>query len=228
MESQYQVSGLVRELAARQRVIVLGGRALVFHGHAQPVHDVDVWLDPGLAPEAWCDAAWSLTEGREGLGWVCPANWVPVSRECLPTCVAECGMVRLTGCDEILDIIRQPANPQAPAFDEVWLRAGPVGDGTRMPAAADLLRTIPETEREIYQLERAFLRMKIENEYRHSLCLADEATAMKMLDVFISDEVARAGMSHPCAAVSDFCHRYLLAQSDDGDPFATDILFEFH
>jgi hypothetical protein len=228
MDPGLTAAGLVQDLAARHRVVVLGGRAVVFHGHPQPVHDFDVWLDPALELNVWCGVVWHLTEGCEGVEWVCPTNWVPISRSQIVVSVAEIGMVRLTGADSVLDVIRRPDCPRTPPFDEVWTRAMPMDDGTRMPAALDLLHTIPETDREIYQQEFVFLENRVEAEYRQTLPGADEATAIRMLEQYISPEAARIGSAHASVAVRDFCLRYLLEQSDAGNPFATDLLFEWH
>lgn len=77
MGNPITTAGLTTDLAARQRVVMLGGLALISHGYARTTYDAIIWLDPN-----------------------------------------EIDMAPL---------------------DEIWLRALPLDDGTRLPDAVDLL-----------------------------------------------------------------------------------------
>lgn len=63
-------------VATRQRVVVLGGLAVIAHGLSRPTKDGDAWVDPLDSPEAWArrvketlgespdTTLWSLAEHR--------------------------------------------------------------------------------------------------------------------------------------------------------------------
>lgn len=61
MGNSITTAGLTKDLAARHRVVLLGGLAVISHGHARPTYDADIWLDPKLSPDAWAEEAWILT-----------------------------------------------------------------------------------------------------------------------------------------------------------------------
>jgi len=63
-------------VTAHQRVVVLGGLAVIAHGFSRPTKDGDAWLDPLASPAEWAQALrevlrdfpdatlWSLAERR--------------------------------------------------------------------------------------------------------------------------------------------------------------------
>lgn len=52
MAEQQLADDLVRRLAARFRVLTLGGVAVITHGLSRNTHDLGVWLDPMDPPLA--------------------------------------------------------------------------------------------------------------------------------------------------------------------------------
>lgn len=57
MGNPITTAGLTQNLAARQRVVMLDGLAVISHEHARTTYDADIWLDPSLSPDAWAEAA---------------------------------------------------------------------------------------------------------------------------------------------------------------------------
>ena len=50
-----KASEIIERLAAQQRVLILGGIAVIAHGPSRTTEDADVWLDPMESIENWCD-----------------------------------------------------------------------------------------------------------------------------------------------------------------------------
>lgn len=224
MGNSITTAGLTRSLAAKQRVIMLGGLAVISHGHARPTYDADIWLDPNLSPGSWAEVASGLTDEYPILRFVAIGSWMDIPRGDLAEAIARDGVVRLMGANQPLDIFRDPNEIEMASFDEVWARAQPLEDGTRLPDVVDLLLSKQDTGRDKDMQDIAFLEAKAEREYLEKLPLADETTARQMLDRFLTPKVAEAALSHSSAAVRDLGMRFLHELADEGNPFAADIL----
>ena len=215
---------LTKELATRHRIVVLGGLAVISHGHARPTYDADIWLDSNLSPATWAEAAWSLADHYPALRFVTIGSWIDVPRDQLAEVISRDGVVRLMGSNQPLDIFRDPNEIDMTSFDEVWARAKPLDDGTRLPDAVDLLLSKQDTGRDKDLQDIAFLEAKIEREYLEKLPQADEASARHMLSRFLTPNVAEAALSHSTAAVRELGLRFLHELDEEGNPFAADIL----
>lgn len=224
MGNSITTAGLTKELAARHRVVMLGGLAVISHGHARPTYDADIWLDPDLSPDAWADAALNLTDNHPALRFAAIGSWLDIPRDQLAEVISRDGVVRLMGSNQPLDIFRDPNEIEITSFDEVWERAQPLEDGTRLPDAVDLLLSKQDTGRDKDLQDIAFLEAKAEREYLEKLPHADEVTARHMLDRFLTPKVAEAALSHPTAAVRELGLRFLHELADEGNPFAAEIL----
>jgi hypothetical protein len=134
------------------------------------------------------------------------------------------GVVRVMGSNQPLDIFRDPNQIDMSSFDEVWSRALPLEDGTRLPDAVDLLLSKQDTGRDKDLQDIAFLEAKIEREYLEKLPLADEAAARHMLDRFLTPKVAESALSHSSATIRELGLRFLHELAEDGNPFAAEIL----
>ena len=224
MGNTITTAGLTRDLAARHRVVMLGGLAVISHGHARPTFDADIWLDPNLSPSAWADAAWSLTVHNPGLRFVSIGSLLEISRNQLADVILRDGVVRMMGANQPLDIFRDPNEIDMTSFDEVWSRAQALDDGTRLPDAVDLLLSKQDTGRDKDLQDIAFLEAKIEREYLEKLPHARENEAIQMLNRFLTPKVAEAALSHPSSSVRDLGMRFLHELADEGNPFAAEIL----
>jgi hypothetical protein len=174
MGNPITTAGLTKELAARHRVIMLGGLAVISHGHSRPTYDADIWLDSNLSPDEWAEAVWKLTEHHPALRFVAIAWWTDISRNQLAEVISRDGVVRLMGSNQPLDIFRDPNEIEITSFDEVWSRALPLEDGTRLPDAVDLLLSKQDTGRDKDLQDIAFLEAKAERDYLEKLPKADE------------------------------------------------------
>lgn len=224
MGNPITTAGLTKELAGRHRVIMLGGLAVISHGHSRPTFYANIWLDPASSPSVWAENVWWLLDRHTILHFVAIGSWIDISRAQLTEVIARDGVVRLMGANQPLDIFRAPNELEMESFDEVWARASPLDDGTRLPDAVDLLLSKQDTGRDKDLQDIAFLEAKIEREYLEKLPLADEATVQHMLSRFLTPKVAEAVLSHSSAAIQALGLRFLRELSEDGNPFATEIL----
>lgn len=109
-------------------------------------------------------------------------------------------------------------------FDEVWERAHPMDDGTRLPDAIDLLMSKQDTGRDKDRADIIFLEGKIEADYLERLPRVDRAEARRMLTRFLTPRVAECALDHPDPEVGAMGFDFLVELSSEGDPFAAEIL----
>jgi hypothetical protein len=112
-------------------------------------------------------------------------------------------------------------------FDDVWSRATPLDDGTRVPDVIDLLNTKQDTGRDKDLQDIAFLEAKAEREYLAQLPAAPPDQARAMLARFLTPKVAAAAAAHPDPTVQALGIAFLRELADEGDPFARDLLANF-
>lgn len=223
MEDCLTSDDLTQVLVRHFRVLALGGVAVIAHGFGRNTHDADIWVEPMASAEEWAKAiAIFLYAGRHHP--IAIGSWQPVNQADLANIIARDGVVRIKGLDRPLDIFRDPNEIDMASFDEVWSRALPLEDGTRLPDAVDLLLSKQDTGRDKDLQDIAFLEAKIEREYFEKLPQADEAAARHMLDRFLTPKVAETALSHSSAAVRELGLRFLHELADDGNPFAAEIL----
>lgn len=224
MASPRTTAELTSLLAEKYRVIMLGGLAVVSHGHSRPTYDADAWLDPTLPIESWSQAVNDLVSLDVRLRILSIGNWETVEPARLSEIIARDGVIRIMGANQPLDIFRDPNELDMEEFDTVWARAISFADGTRIPDVVDLLVTKQSTGRDKDLLDIAFLEAKAEREYLEILPSANAAKAMEMLERFLTPKVAEAALRHSEESVRDLAARFLRELAEDGDPFARDIL----
>lgn len=78
MENPVTTPRLIAHLASKQRVVMLGGLAIVSHGLARPTFDADIWLDPLLTLEDWCTAVLDLKRLCPHLKILALAVWTEI------------------------------------------------------------------------------------------------------------------------------------------------------
>jgi len=226
MADKITTAELIRQLAARERVMVLGGFAVIAHGHSRPTYDADVWLDPLLPVQEWCEAIRRCFSVYPGFQFVEIGSWRAFEWDEFPLIIERDGVIRIMGAHQPLDAFRHPNELDAGLFDEVWERARPLEDGTRLPDAIDLLVTKQLTGREKDRMDILFLEQKAETESLKTLHSADSATALALIERFLTPKVAAAACDHADPAVRQKGRQYLKELADAGDPFAVDLLRE--
>jgi hypothetical protein len=224
MADSITAARLIEKLASANRVVLLGGLALVSHGHSRPTFDADVWLDPALDQETWAKVILELKKEVPGLRCLAFAVWNEIHDAELSEIIGSDGVIRLMGASQPLDIFRKPNELPIEEFESAWARAKPLQDGTRLPDEIDLLMTKQLTGREKDAMDIAFLESKAEKRYLAELPVASAERALEMLERFLTPKVAEAALAHPDESVRQLGLRYLHELAEDGDPFAADIL----
>jgi len=215
---------LTCELAARHRVIMLGGLAVISHGHSRPTYDADIWFEAKLSPVCWASSIIETLSGYTDLYFVAIGSWTVIPPDQLAEVIQRDGVVRVMGASQPLDIFRDPNELEMSEFDAVWDRAIALDDGTRIPDVIDLLVTKQATGRDKDFQDIAFLEAKAEREYLVKLPTASAEEAVFMLSRFLTPKVAEAGLHHPEESVRLLSLEYLKELAEEGDPFAREIL----
>ncbi|MEI8386630.1 MAG: hypothetical protein WCG76_03430 [Verrucomicrobiota bacterium] len=151
----------------------------------------------------------------------------PVGKQEFPKIIAHDGVVRISGLDRPLDIFRRPNEMEVSGFDEVWNRAAPQDDGTRLPDVVDLLVTKQDTGRAKDTYDIQFLEGKAEEMYLERLPQALPDEALEMLARFLNPKVAAAAARHADPRVREAGMKFLQELAAEGDPFARDLLEGF-
>lgn len=215
---------LTRQLAVNHRVVVLGGLAVIAHGHPRPTYDADAWLDPRLDPHPWAEAILTMLAPHPSLRALTIGRWKTIIAEDLAEVILRDGVIRIMGANQPLDIFRDPNELEMTEFDDVWARALPLEDGTRIPDVVDLLVTKQHTGRTKDTQDIAYLEEKAESEYLARLPTATADEAVAMLSRFLTPKVAEAAARHPAESVRAQGMEYLRELAEAGDPFARDLL----
>ncbi|TSA36693.1 MAG: hypothetical protein D4R65_02420 [Verrucomicrobiaceae bacterium] len=204
--------------------MVLGGLAVISHGLSRVTHDADCWLDPTISIEDWCNAVKDLLVKWARLRLVSIGNWSEMPPADLAGYIEDFGVVRVLGATQPFDIFRRPNEMEVSGFEEVWERATPLTDGTRLPDVVDLLITKQDTGRPRDTYDIQFLEGKAEEMYLERLPKASSGEALKMLERFLNPKVAAAAAAHSDPKVRETGMKFLRELADAGDPFARDLL----
>lgn len=189
-------------------------------------YDADIWLEPFDSPGDWAEKlAPYLYDSGPGRP-VAIGIWEEIERSDLAEVIQTDGVIRINGLNRPLDIFRKPNEFEVEQFDEVWERASPLDDGTRLPDAIDLLVTKMATDREKDLQDIAFLESKVERDYAERLPGATAEEAAFMLSRFLSPKVARVALDHREITVQELALRYLRELAGEGNPYARDMLVE--
>lgn len=224
MGAQTTSDDLIRRIAREFRVLTLGGVAVIATGLSRNTFDADIWVDPFSSPEDWAGRLAPLLYGVGTAEPVAIGSWKSIKRGSLADVIARDGVIRIHGLERPLDIFREPNQIEVDSFGEVWERARPMDDGTRLPDAIDLLMSKQDTGRDKDRADIIFLEGKIEADYLERLPGADAAEAAGMLARFLTPRVAEKATEHADPAVRTLGLRFLHELSDEGDPFAAEIL----
>jgi len=215
---------IIRLLAGDFRVMTLGGVAVIAYGLSRNTFDADIWVEPMDSAEHWAKAIVRFIYDAGPAEVVAIGSWQNVAREQLAAVIKRDGAIRINGLERPLDIFRDPNQLDMSHFEEVWQRAQPMDDGTRLPDPIDLLVSKQETGRDKDQTDIIFLEGKIQADYLARLPRASRDEAVLMLGRFLTPRVAEAALAHSDPAVRDLGMRFLVELAQEGDPFAAEIL----
>jgi hypothetical protein len=216
---------LTTALAAKCRVVLLGGMAVIGYGLSRKTKDVDIWLEPLNSADEWADALQqTLAAFPNAYLWSLPGRRRMSFQE-VPEEILDAGVLRVGGFDRDIDVFRRPNELGAESFDEVWERAPrTLEGGVRLPDLVDLHISKANTGREHDWHDQLFLERLIKERFRERLPVCDLAEAKSMLDRFLDPETLEYARTNPHADVRALVLNYLKEFEAEGDPYSRDIL----
>ena len=224
MEEGLSANLFVREIAARHRVMLLGGLAVIAHGLERKTRDVDIWLEPLADVRVWAaELVAVVTSFPGGRILSLQRNEVLLPEEVAADVMAT-GVVRVTGFDRDVDVFRKPNELSVTDFDRVWSLSSKFEDGVRLPHEADILVTKLNTGRDRDAADMQFLEARVRRRFSERLpvCGLDEARAL--LGRYMDPSVLEAALRNKDASVRDHAVSLLEQFEADGDPYSRDIL----
>jgi hypothetical protein len=156
MEADIPKNLFIRELAARHRVILLGGMAVIAHGFSRQTKDFNIWLEPLGSVQEWAAMLlatvhifpeaklWSLAQRRE------------LADAELAAEAEDFGVVRINGFALPVDVFRKPNEMKPEDFERVWAATRRMDDKVALPNEIDLYVTKANTDREHDWQDRPF------------------------------------------------------------------------
>jgi hypothetical protein len=214
----------VAALAARHRVLVIGGLAVIAHGFNRPTKDADVWLEPLGSPADWAAALGEVCGLFPGITVHTLPGWREVAGQEIAAAAEDVGMVRILGLDCPLDVFRRPNEFAADAFGEVLSRATRNADGTWLPDPLDLAISKDLTHRAKDVQDVTFLESIARQRWLERLPAASLAEARGLFDRFVDWRTCQAAMLNPDPEVREMALACLREFAAEGDPFSQAIL----
>lgn len=214
----------VATLAARHRVLVIGGLAVIAHGFNRPTKDADVWLEPLDSAADWAAALTEICSLFPGLTVHTLPGWREVAGPEIAAAAEDIGMVRILGLDCPLDVFRSPNEFPAAAFAEVLSRATCNADGTWLPDPLDLAISKDLTNRDKDVQDVTFLESITRKQWVERLPVASLAEARVMFDRFVDWQTCQAALLNPDPEVRQMALGCLREFAAEGDPFSQAIL----
>lgn len=224
MGAQTDSDQIIKRLAAEFRVMTLDGLAVIASGLSRNTFDADIWIEPMDSADRWAEGVARTIYDTGTAEAVAIGSWDRIARSELAAVIERDGVIRINGLERPLDIFRDPNQLEMSHFDEIWQRAQPMDDGTRLPDPIDLLVSKQETGRDKDQTDIIFLEGKIQADYLARLPTASRDEAVRMLERFLTPRVAEAALAHSDQTVRDLGRRFLHELAQEGDPFAAEIL----
>jgi hypothetical protein len=214
----------IRALTSQHRVLVLGGLAVIAHGFSRPTKDADIWLEPMADSTQWAEALARVCVKFPGVSIHKLPEWQKISATELATVIEETGVVRVLGLDCPLDIFRRPNEFPESEFDEVFSRATPNADGTRLPDPLDLIVTKLDTGRPQDLHDSQFLETLVRKDYMTRIPTSSLDQVRAMFSRFVDWEVCQIALQSPDEQVREFARETVAEMAAEGDPFAQALL----
>ena len=139
MGSQKSSDEIIHQLAGEFRVLTLGGVAIIASGLSRIIFDADIWLEPFVDSDRWAKSILPFIFRSGTAEPVAIGSWEKIAQKDFAAVIERDGVIRICGLERSLDIFRDPNQLSMDEFDEIWTRAQPMSDGTRLPDPIDLL-----------------------------------------------------------------------------------------
>jgi hypothetical protein len=215
---------LIRRLTRDHRIVMLGGLAVIAHGHSRSTYDADIWLDPMGSAGEWCAVLEKICLEFGGLTLHRLPGWIPASGADLIDAVENTYMVRILGLNCPLDIFRKPNEIEIEDFKAVVSRGSLNGDGTYLPDPIDLIQSKLETgrQKDLYDIQH--LESVVRANYQRRLPIASLEEVQTLLGRFSDWQVLQMALENPSLKVQELARTHLREFAAAGDPFSQAIL----
>ena len=210
--------------ATRQRVVVLGGLAIIAHGYSRPTKDADAWLEPMDSPETWAATLRATLRDFPGATLYAFSERRTLREEEIASFIARDDVLRVSGLEVDLDLFRKPTGLECEDFDAVWERATTWADAVRVMEPLDLILTKEETARSQDRQDVIFLEGKIRRELGDRLATATPEEARAIFARYTDHAVCEQALGNPHADVRAQARELLAELAAQGDWFSRDIL----
>jgi hypothetical protein len=210
--------------ATRQRVVVLGGLAVIAHGLSRRTKDGDAWLEPLGSPEDWAEALRQTLCAFEGLTLWSLAERRPLTEVEIDETIRLDGVLRVEGLSADLDLFRKPTGLELEEFDAVWQHATSWADAVRVMDPIDLILTKAETGRVQDALDVNYLEAKIRADLGAQLAVATPEEAAAIFARYVDHVVCERALANPHLEVQAQARTLLTELAESGDWFARDVL----
>jgi hypothetical protein len=210
--------------ATRQRVVVLGGLAVIAHGYSRPTKDGDAWLEPLGSLGEWAEALRETLSAFEGLTlWSLAERRVMGGTEIEETIRLD-GVLRVHGLTADLDLFRKPNGLEVQDFDSVWQQATSWADEVRVMDPIDLILTKQDTGRDQDVQDVSYLELTVRRDLGARLAVATPQEAAKIFARYVDHVVCERALANPHAEVRAQARALLTELAASGDWFARDVL----
>ncbi len=224
MESP-QLDAFVRRLTSERRVLLLGGLAVIAHGHSRATKDADIWLEPMSSADEWAGVLAAAWADFPNLRLARLPHWTPLAtRGEIAVAADETGMVRVIGLECPLDVFRKPNEIEIEDFETMWARSTLKDDGVYLLDAVDLLVSKEDTGRDRDLADKRFLEVKIHTDFGAKLAGASLEEARALFARYADHVVCERALANPDAAVRSLARGVLEELAAQGDWFSRDVL----
>ena len=206
------------QLSEKNRVLLLGGLAIIAHGLSRTTEDADVWLDSTLPLNDWLK---SLAEDLpvEGYYWDL-LNRQRVAGTAVGEVIQGLGVVRIGGLDRYVDVFRKPNELTEEDFEAAWKISRPHLGKIRLLDETFLIVTKENSERQRDRTDISFLESKLRTEMSGRLAVCNAQEAVALFDRYIDHVTCEAALTNPDPEVKELGLSGLRELAADGNPFA--------
>jgi len=218
---------LIDAFAAKGKVLLIGGLAVIAHGLTRTTKDGDIWYEPKNSAAEWADDALQVMKDFHQCSFYDLAGKRRIPAERLLEIVESSGVVRVVGLDMDLDVFRIPHNMDAEDFEGAWRRSLPCKGSYRLMDEVDLALTKFDTGRSLDISDSSFLEGKANDKFGVIAASADFDTVRSLLDRIENHILLAKALENPDEAVVKLAIERLKVMADEGNPFAEEILAAF-
>lgn len=188
---------LILTLSSGNKVVLLGGMAMIAHGFSRFTKDVDIWLDPSKGVANWCRVIVCAVRMFNGAKLFQVRSGLEIVEGKLDDIVQEDEFIRISGLDLDVDVFFRPNNLSVSDFESVWSRAVEKNDGLKVADEIDLGLTKMGTGRMQDRIDIEWLDSKIIPVLCEKLTTCDLYGANAIFSRIATNNLLEAALKNP-------------------------------